>query len=112
MGLVALIAQMESLFSIDLLTVDVFGFSGQILDNPAAYGLNNVVDSCVGNAACTDPGQYFYWDGIHPSTQMHALLANEFLSVIDQHVVPEPAALALMALGILSQAWSRRRLNG
>lgn len=112
MGLVALIAQMESLFSIDLLTVDVFGFSGQILDNPAAYGLNNVLDSCVGNAACTDPGQYFYWDGIHPSTQMHALLANEFLSVIDQHVVPEPAALALMAMGFLSLAWSRRRLNG
>ena len=111
-GLAALVAQMESLFSIDLLTVDVFGFSGQVLNNPATYGLNNVVDSCLGNAACTDPSKYFYWDGIHPNTQMHALLANEMLSVIDAHAVPEPSMLALMLFGFLSLARCRRRTNG
>lgn len=112
MGLATLIAQMESLFSINLLTVDVFGFSGQVLDNPTAYGLNNVNDSCLGNAACTDPDKYFYWDGIHPNTQMHALLANEMLSVIDKNAIPEPATLALMVLGVLSLAWRQRRYNG
>lgn len=112
MGLAALIAQVESLFFIDLLTVDVFGFSGQILDNPAAYGLSNVEASCLGNTACTDPDKYFYWDGIHPSTQMHALLANEMLSVIDRNAVPEPATLALMVLGFMGLAWRQRRCKG
>jgi uncharacterized protein YejL (UPF0352 family) len=50
--------------------------------------------------------------GIHLNKQMHALLANEMLSVIDAHAVPEPSMLALMVFGFASLARSRCRSNG
>ncbi len=109
-GLAAMVAALESTFSIDLLTLDVFGFSGQLLDNPALYGLSNVSDSCVGNPACVDASQNFYWDSIHPTTQMHQLVAQELMAVIDQHVVPLPATLSLLGIGLLGLG-ARRRLQ-
>jgi outer membrane lipase/esterase len=111
--LAALVAAIEAQFAIDLLTFDVFGLSGGILDNPTPYGLSNVTQSClVGLVACANPDDYFYWDGIHPTTDMHALLAAGLLSVIDEHAVPAPATLALTLAGLLSLAFTRRRRHG
>lgn len=109
-GLAAMVTALESAFSIDLLTLDVFGISGHILDNPALYGVSNVADSCVGNPGCVDASQNFFWDTIHPTTQMHALLADGLMSVIDQHAVPLPATLSLLGIGLLGLG-ARRRLQ-
>lgn len=108
--LAALIAALEAQYAIDLLTFDVFGLSGGILDNPAAYGLTDVTGSClVGITQCADSSDYFYWDGLHPTTQMHALLAAGLLSEIDEHAVPAPATLALTLAGLLGLVLTRRR---
>jgi len=108
--LAALVGALEAQYAIDLLTFDVYGLSGGILDNPVTYGLSNVTQSClVGMAACANPEDYFYWDGIHPTTKMHALLAKGLLSEIDEHAVPAPATLALTFAGLLSLAFTRRR---
>jgi outer membrane lipase/esterase len=108
--LAVLVAALEAQYAIDLLTFDVFGLSGSILDNPATYSLSNVTGSClVGQVACANPEDYFYWDGLHPTTEMHALLAAGLLSVIDEHAIPAPATLALIFAGLLGLASTRRR---
>ena len=54
-------------------------------------------------AAC-DPSKYLFWDGIHPTSAGHALLAAGMLAV-----VPEPSSMLMLAVGICALlAWRRR----
>jgi len=44
----------------------------------------------------TFPSNYLFWDGVHPTTQGHAIVAGAVLQA-----VPEPGTVALFALGTL-----------
>lgn len=81
-----------------------------VIDNPGAYGFNNVTDACLDTAApslCSNPGRYLFWDDIHPSGRGHEILAAQLAAA----AVPEPATFALTAC-VLAFGWaglSRRR---
>ena len=82
---------------------DVFGITNTIVANPAAYGLSNVTDACGAVLGC-NPSQYLFWDGIHPTSAGHALIASSMLAA-----VPEPSSLLMLAVGICALvAWRRR----
>jgi phospholipase/lecithinase/hemolysin len=53
-----------------------------------------------------NPSTYLFWDGIHPTSAGHALLAREMLVVV---AVPEPAEYALMMGGLVLITWRARR---
>jgi outer membrane lipase/esterase len=85
---------------------DLFGAVDAVIDNPAAFGLTNVTDACGQFSNC-DPSKYLFWDGIHPTSEGHLLIADALLGT----VVPEPSVFVVAAIGLvlLAAAPMRRR---
>ena len=81
-GLAAAVTALSAgLPGIHIALVDLFGFLDGVVADPGKYGLTDVTDMCItpgvkGNAKCSNPNDYLFWDGIHPTTAGHALLAD------------------------------------
>ena len=84
-----------------LFGLDVFSLITDAYFNPDFYGLTNVTDGCysefvvTGGTTCPNPDEYLSWDGFHPTTAAHQILAANV-------VVPIPAAVWLFCSGLFS----------
>lgn len=88
----------------DVKTFDFFGLATSINANPGAYGLTNVTDA-VGAIPGADPATYLYWDGIHPTSTAHTIIAQSLYVM----VVPEPSGSVLVAASLVSIVTVLRR---
>lgn len=108
---------------------DLYGFSAAVAADPLAYGFVNVTDACGAAPAGTDCDTYLWWDGVHPTTRTHSLLAAELAALVVEPAptvarlaaapsrflalapaeVPEPSSLLLIAAGAAAVAASRAR---
>jgi phospholipase/lecithinase/hemolysin len=61
----------------------------QIEAQPGSFGLTDALNPClsfgvIGNAICATPDRHLFWDGIHPTTTGHSILAAALLQTL-QH---------------------------
>ncbi len=90
----------------ELIVLDVFTLLEGVVLDPAAFGLTNVTDACA--FECPEgEDNYLFFDGIHPTTAGHAILAAGAL-----RAVPAPATALLLATGLLLGLRARRSRAG
>lgn len=88
-GLEAILQGLESNLGVGIVRLDVFGILNEVVAVPAAAGLADVTQPCIAlnttrNAFCKNPGQFLFWDGIHPTRAGHRILAERAAAVLDR----------------------------
>jgi outer membrane lipase/esterase len=81
------LVELETALDIHITRLDLFSFINSVVDDPGAYGLLNVTDSCLvpavlTDAICENPEGYLFWDGIHPTRIGHQLIAEEAIRTL------------------------------
>ena len=111
------LADLQLATMINLMEFDIARLLQDVIDDPAAFGFDNVTGQCL---AFADPGSvpgcegFLFFDGVHPATFTHQLVADRLFARVTAASVPEPSNLALTVLALLaatmaSSAAPRRR---
>jgi phospholipase/lecithinase/hemolysin len=80
-GLELTLQGLESALGVEIVRLDVFGILHEVVADPAGFGLTDVTATCIRlnvtvRAFCERPGQFLFWDGIHPTVAGHRILAK------------------------------------
>jgi phospholipase/lecithinase/hemolysin len=105
------LAPLASALGITIFRLDTYSLFQAIVANPSAYGLSDVTTPCKsGSTVCANPDQHLFWDNVHPTTGVHALIGADALEA-----VPEPGIAALVAVAVLAllvtSRWRRAQLS-
>ncbi len=102
--------------NVTIFRLDVAGLVNEVMTDPGAFGFVNVTDPAApglepgdssydASLIVSDPDRYFFWDDLHPTAAVHAILAEYALAA----VVPEPPGILLLAVSFLAIARYRVR---
>jgi len=87
-GLNGALTQLSAIPGITIRRLDAYALLTEIVANPQTYDLSNVTDACVTpNVApfsCDRPDNYLFWDGIHPTRTVHAIVASTAALLLGQ----------------------------
>lgn len=107
---------------INIIGFDLEAVFGAILDDPDAFGFDNVTESCLSKivnpllpyCGTDDPNfvnTFLFLDDVHPTKNAHAFLAAQAIALIEAELAPVPlpssAPLLLIGFGLLG--WQARR---
>jgi outer membrane lipase/esterase len=95
-----------------VIPLDTFGFLGEVIANPSAFGYANVTSPACGavsSVQCSpadyagiDPNTYLFADGVHPSARTHEILAQYAESVLEG-----PRQIAVLPLSAANTGFAR-----
>ena len=91
--------------------VDIYSAFNVLMASAAAIGLDTTtpcVDGLFDTTACSDPNSHVFWDGVHPTTLVHALVAQVFDAAFTAPV-PLPASGLMVLPGLALLALRRRQ---
>jgi phospholipase/lecithinase/hemolysin len=107
---------------LNIIPVDVDSIVKEIKANPGKFGFLDATSSCLvgdfnaiatGTATlCDNPDDFAFFDGIHPSTRVHNIIAQAALSKVKYSAtsVPEPSAgIGMIALGAIGMRTLKRK---
>jgi phospholipase/lecithinase/hemolysin len=91
--------------------------------NPQQFGFNNVTNACfladfdqirTGNFnLCNNANDFLSYDGVHPTTRGHNLIAQTALNAVRANTIPEPSTvLGMLALALVGAGFGKKRVNG
>jgi len=103
-GLSLMLDGIEGTFGVTIHEVDTFGLLNRVVTDPASFGLLDVASPCIALGPCSEPDTFLFWDGIHPTTIGHALIAEEAYRVA---FISVPAGSFLFLIGAFSMLWVR-----
>lgn len=85
-GLAGLLQYANALGGTDARGLDLHGLLEAIVGSPQTYGFENTTDACVTPNVppfhCAAPDRFVFWDGVHPTRAVHALIAQQAIAVI------------------------------
>ena len=61
----------------------MLGLHDDMIANPADYGLTNVTDR-LRTSTTTAPDEYMWWDNLHFTRAVHAVLGNAAADLIEE----------------------------
>jgi phospholipase/lecithinase/hemolysin len=81
---------LEGNLNITIFRLDTFALLEEIVTNPESFDLTNVTDPCLegetpefdGGTPCANPGDFLFWDLMHATTKVHAILAERALMAV------------------------------
>lgn len=104
-ALAGALAMLDAEITDGLHLYDAYAGLNDIVANSKANGFANVTDICALDIACiNDPSGYVFWDGLHPTTAAHAVMARQALGEL-----PEPGSLLLILMAGFALVAGRRR---
>jgi len=84
--LAAALAPLPPALGITIVPFDGHALFQDLVANPGAAGLENVTDACLtpdtAPFVCRTPDRYLYWDGVHPTAAVHALVAGAVAALL------------------------------
>jgi len=87
-GLDGAVEDLSTLPGVSIARLDAERILNDLVASPASFGLTNVTAACIepGESpfTCQAPDEFLYWDGIHPSKAVHAILAQETATALSK----------------------------
>jgi phospholipase/lecithinase/hemolysin len=92
-GLQEALTQLQGLPQVHFLQFDVNALLDQVIAQPKAFGLDDVVDACLTfftttDPVCAQPRRHLFWDGIHPTVAGHEILEEAAQKIIECAALP------------------------